>query len=232
MKIILSPSKTADYQTSPYLQSTEPRFYSQTKKLVATMRKLSKNDLGKALSIRGTLLDETYALYKNFHQNPAYHAFASFNGLVFKQLQKTSYTSREYAYIAKHVRILDALYGLLEPGTLIKPYRLDMKAKLGISLYTFWNIDDAFEDDEVILNLASKEFSQMISKPLITVEFLERKNGTLESLATYSKMGRGALLQYLIQNRIETVEELQQYTQNGYRYVASLSTHDTIVFVR
>jgi len=231
MKIVISPSKTADYQLHPALTSSEIPYPKATKKLLSSIRKFNKEALGKALTIKGNILDQTYKEYKDYHKSPSYHAFASFNGLVFKQLDKSSYTESSYRYIESHLRILDALYGYTKPGTRIKPYRLDMKAKLGFSLYQFWQINEAFSDS-LIINLASKEFAQMLDMPMVTVEFYERQNGKLKSLATYSKMARGKLLNYIILNEITTIEEIAQFREQNYQYDKSLSTTDTIVFTR
>jgi len=231
LKIILSPSKTAEYQLSPYLTGTKILYPKQTKKLVATIRKLSQKDLGKALNIKGDILKQTHLYYQQFHLSQRFHAFVSFNGLVFKQLEKDLYKEQEYSYINTHLVILDALYGILEPSTLITPYRLDMKAKLGFSLYNYWEIDDYF-NEEPILNLASNEFSEMIHKPVITVQFLQKKKDTYIQQATYSKMARGSLLNYLIRNQIQNIEEVKGFKEDGYIYNSERSTEDTIVFTR
>lgn len=45
-------------------------------------------------------------------------------------------------FAQQHVRILDALYGILRPLDSIKPYRLEMSNKVntskGSSMYSFW----------------------------------------------------------------------------------------------
>lgn len=231
MKIILSPSKTASYQTIAELPQLELPYPTRTKKLVSTIRKMNQTTLSKALHVKGDLLKQTYHEYQNFYKSPRYQAFPSYSGLVFKQLDREHYTTSDYEYIQSHVRILDALYGVLTPGTLISPYRLDMKASLGFNLYDHWQIDDAIDDD-IILNLASNEFSKMIKKPLITVEFYTTKNGSLQSLATYSKMARGQMLDYLIKHRVTTLKGIQQFHYDNYRYDPERSSHNTYVFVR
>ncbi|QMS85857.1 YaaA family protein [Candidatus Xianfuyuplasma coldseepsis] len=231
MKIILSPSKTASYQTIAELPQLDLLYPTRTKKLVSTIRKMNQTTLSKALHVNGDLLKQTYHEYKNFYKSPGYQAFPSFTGLVFKQLDRDHYTSADYHYIQTHVRIFDALYGVLTPGTLIKPYRLDMKSSLGFNLYSYWDVDDAFED-ELIINLASNEFSKMMSQPMISIEFYTTKNGRLQSLATYSKMARGQMLNYLIKHHITTRDGIQQFDCDNYRYDPTRSTADTYVFIR
>lgn len=231
MKIILSPSKTASYQNIPELPQLELYDEKKTKKLVSTIRKFNQKDLGKALKVSGDLCKQTHKSYQNYYKSDRYQAFPSFTGLVYKQLHLNEYRQEEYDYIQKHVRILDALYGVLTPGTTIKPYRLDMKASIGISLYKYWHLQEHFKG-ETIINLASKEFSSMLDVPLITIEFYENKNGSLRTLATYSKMARGKMLDYMIQHHITNPEELKQFNEDNYRYDSQRSTEDQYVFIR
>lgn len=68
------------------------------------------------------------------------------------------------SWIDKHVVIIDALYGILKPYDLISPYRLDFKTNIGIDLKATWKdiINNELKDTK-IYNLASKEFSELIS---------------------------------------------------------------------
>lgn len=231
MKIILSPSKTATYKDQPLFNGTPLLYPKQTKKLVAVIRKLSQKEMAKALSIKGDLLKQTFMQYKNFHRAETYPAFPSYNGLVYKQIPLNSYQAKEIQYIKQHVRILDALYGVLEPDTLITPYRLDMKAKLDINLYHFWDIDTYFEE-EPIINLASTEFSSMVHRDMINISFLQEKNGRFVNQATYSKMARGTMLHYMVVNNVTNINEIKAFNEDGYSFNQELSTADTITFTR
>lgn len=231
MKIILSPSKTANYQSNDNLISTDLLFPNQTKQLVSTIRKYNQKELSKALNIKGDILKETYKQYQNFHKNLSYQAFPSFEGLVFKQLTREQYTIKEFQYVSEHLYILDALYGVLRPGTLIKPYRLDMKAKLGIHLYQFWDIDAILEDD-VIINLASDEFRLMVHRPVVSIVFLQKHGSDYRSQATYSKMARGQMLEYMIQHKVKNIEELIQFDTDGYTFDETRSSSDCLVFIK
>ncbi len=231
MKIILSPSKTASYCRDERLQDAPLFDATKTANLVTTLSRMSKVRLGKALSVKGDILDQTYQAYKNFTNSDTHHAFSSYTGLVFKQLNREDYDEEMMNYIQNHVRILDALYGVLEPGTLIAPYRLDMKAKLNQDLYAYWNLDPVFAG-ETVINLASNEFARMLTVPMITVQFLQQKNGKLVNQATYAKMGRGMVLDYMIQNQITSIDDIKRWSQDGYRFDPDASNETTITFTR
>lgn len=231
MKIILSPSKTAQWTKSPFLSDRALNDPKKTSKLAKKLARLSKKQLKSALKLSDSLVNPTYQAYKQFGDGPCYHAFPSFHGLVFKQLDKTAYQDQEWEYITQHVRILDALYGVLEPGTCIYPYRLDMKAKLGINLYQYWSVSSYFQDD-LVINLASNEFSDMVSQDMVTIAFYQCHEGTCKSQATYSKMGRGMMLDYMIKENVTTLAEIKAFNEDGYDFNESLSSTNLVVFSR
>lgn len=231
MIIIMSPSKTMNYQKTEYLEDQPLIYPTKHQKVFSALKKLKKADIADAYKIKGDLIDKTYMNIMNYNQNPMYHAFPSFTGLVFFNLDKNAYQAKEYAYIAKHIRILDAFYGVLEPGTLIKPYRLDMKTKLSINLYKHWDVSEYFKKD-IIINLASTEFSKMIKLPMININFLQNKDHKFINMATYSKQARGMFLDYLIKHNIEHIEEMKKFSKDNYTYNQALSDESNLTFTR
>ncbi|MCK5761986.1 MAG: YaaA family protein [Candidatus Izimaplasma sp.] len=232
MKIIISPSKTQKLARSSKLSDQSLIFPKKHNELQRRLIKLSKKELKKIMKIDKTLLDKTYNNIQNNANLPTFHAFESFNGLVFKGLNKEQYQIEEYDYIQKNIIILDAFYGILNPGTLIKSYRLDMKMKIGVNLYSFWDINGYFFD-ELIINLASNEFSKMItSKNIINISFLQYKNNSYVNQATFSKQARGQFLNYLILNQIVNINKMTQFNGNNYSYNTILSNEFNIVFTR
>ncbi len=232
MKIIISPTKTQVEGFSEYLNDKELLFLDNHKKILSILKKLTKKDIKKVMKIDKDMLENTYNNIKNYHDLQSSHAFSSFNGLVFKGLNKDFYKETEYRYIENNLRILDAFYGVLEPGTKIKPYRLDMKMKIGVNLYKYWDIKPYFKD-EVIINLASSEFSKMLDGcKLINISFLQYKDGKFINQATYSKQARGKFLNYLILNKIENTKLMKKYCVEGYIFNEMISNNDNLIFTR
>ena len=96
-----------------------------------------------------------------------------YDGLCFKNMNREDLDSKDLDYIDKHLFILSALYGAVRPFDLISPYRLDflMKTEMG-NLYKFWQDEIAkkvLEDEDLIVNLASDEFSKTIKKSKIAI---------------------------------------------------------------
>jgi len=232
MKIIISPTKTQVEKNSNYLNDKEILFLKDHNKILSMLKKLTKKDIKKIMKIEKDLLDNTFNNIKNYNDLNDSHAFSSFDGLVFKGLLKDEYKDTEYRYIKHNLRILDAFYGVLEPGTLVKPYRLDMKMNIGVNLYKFWDIKPYFKD-EIIINLASTEYSKMVEGcNLVNISFLQKKEDKFINLATYSKQARGKFLNYLILNKIENLKLMKKYNEDDYKYNELLSSESEFIFTR
>ena len=72
-------------------------------------------------------------------------------------------------YVNRHLRILSGFYGILNACDGVVPYRLEMQAKLPVDgcrdLYEFWGdrlYRELVKEDQVIINLASKEYSKAV----------------------------------------------------------------------
>ena len=138
------------------------------------------------------------------------------------------------------------MYGVLNPFDNIKKYRLDMTMKISEnSLYSFWSekvtvyINELLlqDNEKILLNLASDEYSKIINKKslnfkMITIDFKEFKNGKYSSISSFSKQGRGMLLNYLIKNQITNIEDIKKFSKEGYSFNSELSNENTIIFSR
>lgn len=145
------------------------------------------------------------------------------------------------------LRILSGLYGLLKPLDLIQPYRLEMGTKIKVgrkdNLYKFWDntlanaLNNELEDDELLINLASTEYFKALPKkvlkvPMITPVFKDFKNGKYKTIMTYAKMARGYMVRYIIENNVNTLEELKGFNVENYRYSEEMSSGNDLVFTR
>ncbi|MFR1676667.1 MAG: YaaA family protein [Fusobacterium sp.] len=246
MKVIFSPSKEMKVGelNSPF--SFSPKFKDESKEILNILKNLDKNQIEKIMKIKGELLEETYSNIINYELNPEIKAINLYNGVAFKKLELESYNSKELEYLNNSLIILSAMYGALNPFDNIKKYRLDMIMKISEnSLYSFWNekvtayINELLSQDseKILLNLASNEYSKIINKKslnfkMITVDFKEFKNGKYLSVSSFSKQGRGMLLNYLIKNQITNIEDIKKFSKEGYSFNSELSNENTIIFSR
>ena len=137
---------------------------------------------------------------------------------------------------------MSALYGALRPLDVIHPYRLEMSRRpRGMNLYKFWGSkfrDDLYAETDLVVNLASSEYSRAVSKQLkpgdrfLTCEFLSERGVKLRCLAANAKMARGAMARYIIQNRIDRQEDLTGFDELGFAFAPSLSNDAVYTYVQ
>lgn len=235
MKIIFSPTKLMDFSNSTK-NPIEIIFPNKTNFLLEHLKTLTLDELNKMMKIKGNTLNHVKYIYNHFETSGTKKAITAYNGTSFKQLDIDSYNREELNFLNSHLIILSALYGILKPSSLIKEYRLDMNMKLlkDQNFYKFWKneINGYFKGDELILNLASKEFSKIIEKPMITIDFKEKKGDFYKSVSAYSKKGRGVMLNYIIKNKITSIEKIKDFSIEGYSLNLELSDKFNLIFTR
>ena len=153
------------------------------------------------------------------------------------------------AWAQNHLRILSGLYGILRPLDAIEPYRLEMGSRLqtkkGGTLYDYWgrelaealNTQSLATGATALVNCASQEYFgavdiDVLSVPLITPVFMERKDGKEKIVSFFAKKARGAMARFVIQNQVSTPEELVDFSTGGYAFQPDQSNSQKMVFVR
>lgn len=252
MKIIISPTKSLDFETKAQTEVfSQPRFLEYSKKLNKKLKTYSKSQLSKLMKISDNLGALNYE--RNQRWNPEFtidnakQAVYSFTGEVFRSIDVNSLTDKGVSMLNEKVRILSGLYGILRPLDLIQPYRLEMGTKIKVdntdNLYKFWgdllaeSLNNEMEKGDVLLNLASLEYFKAVPKkvlkvPMITPIFKDFKNGDYKVIMTYAKKARGLMVRYIIDNNIETLEELKGFNVEGYAFSETMSTNDELIFTR
>lgn len=225
MNIIYSPAKTMQFQQR-MATHVEPLPYYQP--ILNELLKYSAKKLVQVYSCSSDIAQSVYDSLQGFVTATDNAALCAFTGLAYQSVRAFEYTESQWNYAHKTIRILDAFYGVLTPKTMIKPYRLDFKSKLKINITKRWD----FTFEEPIINLASKEFSSLVKQPMISINFFERSNGKNINKATYSKMARGAMLDYCITHQITNPNELKKFNLLGYQFDAKSSSDSNYVFVR
>lgn len=252
MKIIISPAKSLDFESSAKTSVyTQPSFLKESSLLNEKLKVLSKKKLSDLMKISPTLADLNYDRNQNWHQpfslKNSKQAIYAFTGEVFRGIDIASLAEEKIPLLQDRLRILSGLYGLLKPLDLIQPYRLEMGTRINIgkadNLYKFWdsNLADALnnemKDSDLLINLASSEYFKAVPKkvlktPMITPVFKELKNGDYKIVMTYAKKARGLMVRYIIENDVNTLEELKGFHTEGYAFTESLSTETELVFTR
>jgi len=254
MLIILSPAKTLDYASPvPALPLTTPDFLRQSQALIAILRDLSVQDVAGLMHLSDKLAALNVARFGDwsprFTESNSRAAILAFMGDVYEGMQAKTFTPADHDFAQAHLRILSGLYGLLRPLDRLQPYRLEMGTALanpaGRNLYAYWGdsiaqaLNEALagQGDEVLINLASDEYSKaaltsVLKARVVTPQFREEKNGQSKIVSFYAKRARGLMSAYIVRNRLYEVAALRDFAADGYAFNKKLSKGDTLVFTR
>ena len=245
MKIIFSPSKEMREENifkNKKIEFTESKFKDKTNILIDILKEKSISEIENIMKLKGELLNKTYKDIQDYDKLKSIPAISMYYGVSFKELELEDYSEKSLKYLKNNLLILSALYGVSLAFDLLKKYRLDMTMSIiDKGLYNFWKkdindyISNILVKDEILLNLASSEFSKMIDSKkisIINVDFKEEKDGAYKSVSTYSKKARGQFLNYLVKNQIDNLEDIKKIKLDGYSLNNTLSDEKNFIFTR
>jgi hypothetical protein len=115
----------------------------------------------------------------------------------------------------------------------------------GENLYDFWgdkiakkiNKIVATHENQTVINLASNEYfkaagQKLIDSPILTPVFKEIKGAEESVIGFLAKKARGTMARYIIQNKIESPEELKLFSEDRYQFQVNQSNDTKLVFSR
>lgn len=260
--MLLSPAKTLDQSPlDPSLASSLPSTSvpdcdpQKTKEIVQAMKKRSQKELGKLLGISDSLSATVHKYWSEFKEDESQRdehdkkpAVFLFNGPAYQMLNPKECSHSALAFLNKHLRIVDPVYGLLRPLDLVQPYRLEMATKKifedeKVKLSEFWETsvtervvnEMAFHPNALLLNLASEEYAEVINKKTLpeTIKFVNVRfwhDG--RNIGVHAKKARGLLARYIAEKEISDIEDIKAFAEDGYFCVEDKSNDTTVVFDR
>ena len=246
MKIILSPAKKMNIVTDILNYATMPEHLHQTEDILHWLKSKSYVELKDLWECNDKIAEQNFERLKHMDlRKQLTPAILSYEGIAYQYMAPVVFEDKQFDYVQNHLRILSAFYGVLRPMDGITPYRLEMQAKARIdghrNLYDLWGsriYESVRDENRVIINLASKEYSRCIEKYLrkqdtfITITFCEAFKGKLVTKPTYAKMARGEMVRYMAEMQIENPLEIRNFKRLGYVYRDDLSTELEYVFER
>ena len=242
MLAIISPAKTLDFESAVRnLPVSQPHLTDYSEQLIEICRQLSPQDLSSLMSISDKLAGLNAARFaewtKSHNEKNSRAAIWAFKGDVYTGLDADSLSDEDVQFAQRHLRMLSGLYGLLKP--------LDLANSKGKDLYAFWgniitqSVQQALDEqgDRILINLASDEYYKSVKESQLDAQivkpiFLDNKNGKYKVVSFYAKKARGLMCRFIIQNRLERVEQLKEFDLGGYWFDATFSTEKEFVFKR
>lgn len=246
LTILLHSSKTMHHSSDARHLYQRPYFIDTSQKLIAYLRGLSISQLETTMKISPAVAQRTYQQIHKWTTQPRNQtpAIDSFAGDIYSGLQSRDFNDIEREYANNHLYILSGLYGILKAGDSIMPYRLEMGYRLPDApyqnLYAFWGdkIAAFLPAEGLIINLAAAEYTKAVlrylpSDRIISPKFLTLDTQTNEPkfVTIHAKIARGAFAHWLIKHRCETIDEIVNFNELGYKFNASLSKQGQPVFI-
>jgi len=253
MLLVISPSKTQEFNGKTIELWTMPVFMHQAEELSSILAKRSVEELAALMKISPRLAELTFQRYQAmqfpFTPDNSGQALLVFQGAQFSPIPVAGYTQEDFRFAQDHLRIFSGLYGLLRPLDLMQPYRLEMATRLatdrGQTLYAYWrqritaHLHSLLAGDRnsVLVNLASDEYFKVVRPkdlgcPILKISFREIKNGKTRVIAVYAKRARGMMVDYVVLNRLNNPELLKKFGRDGYSYCEELSNAHEWIFTR
>jgi cytoplasmic iron level regulating protein YaaA (DUF328/UPF0246 family) len=253
MKIIISPAKSLNFdRVLPTLDSSFPEFLKESKTINDVLKTKNPKHLKELMKISDKIAELNWNRNLNFempfNSNNARPALFTFDGDVYSGIDSFTLSETKIKKAQASLRILSGLYGLLKPLDLMQAYRLEMGTKLVVgsskNLYEFWNnkitnsLNRELDINELLINLASNEYSAVINKDLLKVDmispvFKDFKNGKFKIISFYAKKARGMMTRFLLDNDIESADDLKQFDYGGYSFSSEQSEiSQELVFTR
>lgn len=246
MKIIISPAKKMVINNEWLAASQMPCFLDRTEKILAYLKKLTYEELKKLWGCSDRLARENEQRVRMMKlKENLTPALLAYEGIQYQYMAPQVFADSQWEYVQEHLRILSGFYGVLRPLDGVTPYRLEMQAKADVEgfgdLYAFWGQElcrEISRDTDVILNLASKEYSRCVeaypeeTPPVITCVFGERKGEKIIQKATLAKMARGEMVRWLAEGNCKDPEAVKQFIGLDFHFHPELSGEKKYVFLR
>lgn len=245
MRIIIAPAKKMNVDTDSLPWRDLPAFLSRTEMLAARLKEMSYAELKKLWKCNDQIaqLNADHVSQMDLRRRLT-PAILAYEGIQYQYMAPGVFSESEFEYVQRNLRILSGFYGVLRPFDGVVPYRLEMQAKLQMGdakdLYAFWGDSLArnlAEQTDCIVNLASKEYSQCVSRHLpdsirlITCVFGEEKNDRIIEKGTMCKMARGEMVRWMAEREIENPEAIRKFDRLNYRFSQKYSDENTYAFI-
>ena len=236
MQILLANAKIM-YDRADREPLSTPLFQSVADRLAAEMAQMDVDELARQLDCSRKLAAENWKRYQEFSCADTMPAMLAYNGQAYKHLKANTRSSDAMEFAQEHVWITCFLYGLLRPMDAIVPYRMEhcvtLEATHDKPINQFWKdkltevlIDSVKADDGILVHLSTEEYEHLFDWKRVMEEvkvvhplfYVRQANGSLKMQAVWAKSCRGAMVRFILQNRITNPEELRAFSYEGFEY--------------
>lgn len=236
MQILLANAKIM-YSEAARKPFSTPLFQSVADTLAAEMAMMDTEELARQLECSHKLAAENWLRYQNFHVADPMPAILAYNGQAYKHLRADTLADEDLMFGQSHLWITCFLYGLLRPMDAIVPYRMEHTVCLPAThdrpIHQYWKdrltdvlIRSVKADDGILLHLSTEEYEHLFDWKRVSGEcrvvhplfYVRRPDGMLRMQAVWAKACRGAMVRYILENKISRPEQLKDFSYEGFEY--------------
>ena len=239
MQILLADAKIMhEVPVASPLPLSVPAFDDTARRIADEMSHLDVAEMAAALKCSGTIAAQNRLRFEQMPHAPRHAAILTYNGHAYKHLKAGTLDAEALSFAQRHVWITGFLYGVLRPLDGIVPYRMEQGITLdatgGMPVNRFWRatggatqivLDSVAADDGVLIHLSTTEFESIFDMKRLSSEarlvqpmFYVSTGGRLAVQAVWAKACRGAMLRYIIDNRIYNPTLLAGFDYEGFHF--------------
>lgn len=227
-----------------------PMFQKEADVLALEMASLAPDELARRLGCNHKLALENWQRYQSFFAARKIPAILAYNGQAYKHLQAKSLSREALGFAQEHLWITCFLYGLLRPMDGIVPYRMEHNVRLEAtgnrSVSQYWKekltevlIQQTLADDGILIHLSTAEYEQLfdwqrVCRELRVIQplFYTRTGQGFKIQAAWAKACRGAMVRFILENRLSNPDDLHAFVHEGFEYNPRLGEEVFPHFVR
>ena len=221
MKYLIPPSEGKAKIKGSDIKFKDTKFVYEknVQEIVTLLELIDDEDL---TSIYGTSQEKSEMFHRQnedvFNSNCA-HAIERYTGIVYKNLEWSSFSKKEQQFMDSHFYIFSGLFGMVKPLTLIPNYKLKMNV---LSLEHHWKetLTNTLKDEDLVIDL----LPQVHRKAYIPqdnvkkIDFIVMKKGKKASAGHFGKAVKGQLIKYIVQNQITSIDDFDKFDFDGFRW--------------
>lgn len=250
MQILLANAKIM-FDKAERKPLSAPLFQSTANSLAAEMAMMDVEELARQLDCSPKIAAENWKRYQDFAVAEKLPAILAYNGQAYKHLRAKTLSDEALTFAQEHLWITCFLYGLLRPMDGIVPYRMEhcvtLEATGDKPVNQFWRdkltdvlIGSVKADDGILIHLSTEEYEHLFDwnrvcrevKVIHPLFYVRQSDGNLKMQAVWAKSCRGAMVRFILNNRLLTPQELTTFSHEGFEYAPQLGEEAFPHFIR
>ena len=174
-----------------------------------------EGDWENLLGVKSGAKDAAIEANQNILRTATMPAIERYTGVVYQGIDYSSLKKAAQTFFDRHVRIVSAVFGLVEPQLPIPDYKLKIE-KLDAARYWRPLIAKELSDCLVIDLLPQAHKKAVAYENGIEVEFFLEKSGKKKSSGHFGKLIKGKFVRWLCENKVKGVERFKEFEEDGY----------------